>query len=77
MISAILAWWPLALIGGVFVGGVSTGWILSTRSLRLDAKDGHAVYLGDTAYRLVPVDLDHQYETEQRRLYGTMAEQSW
>ena len=71
------SYWPIAAFAFTLIAGIVIGWMLSTRTLRKDARDGHAVYLGDTAYRLIPVDLEHEYEIEQRRQYGTMAEQSW
>ena len=76
-VAALAGYWPIWLaVTSLFVGCV-IGWQLSVRSLLKDAKDGHAAYLGNTAYRLIPVDLEHEYETEQRRQFGTMAEQSW
>ena len=74
---SVWGYWPIAAFAFTLVTGIVIGWTLSTRALHKDAQDGHAVHLGDTAYRLTPVDLDHEYETEQRRQFGTMAEQSW
>lgn len=72
-----LALWPLWLALAAALVGLVAGWMLSTWTIVADAKDGHVAYIRGTAYRLIPVDLEHEYETEQRRQYGTMAEQSW
>ena len=74
---SVWGYWPIAAFALTLIAGIVIGWMIHSRSVRLDAKDGHAVYLGDTAYRLIPVDLEHEYEVNQRRQYGTMAEQSW
>ena len=76
-VAALAGYWPIAVFALTLIAGVIIGWMMSTSSLRKDAKDGHVVHLGNTAYRLIPVDLEHEYETEQRRQFGTMAEQSW
>ena len=75
--AALAGYWPIAAFALTLTVGVVIGWMLSTRSLRLNAKNGDAVYIGNDAYRLIPVDLEHEYEVQQRRQFGTMAEQSW